>query len=60
MKLIFFGSGAFGLPTLKALHAGHQVAAVVTQPDRAAGRRRTPTPTPVAAWCSARPGGLEV
>ncbi|HEX6985656.1 MAG TPA: methionyl-tRNA formyltransferase [Planctomycetaceae bacterium] len=35
MRLVFFGTGAFGLPTLKALFASrHKIAAVVTQPDK--------------------------
>ena len=59
MRLIYFGSGDFGLPTLQALvEADHEVAAVVTQPDRPAGRKRLPTPTPIAAW--ARDQGLDV
>lgn len=62
MRVIFFGSGAFGLPTLEALlGAGGQesasvceVAAVVTQPDRPAGRGRKSTPTPVREFCDRR------
>lgn len=50
MKLLLFGSGEFGLPTFEALRTGHEVAAVVTQPDRPAGRKRVLTPTPVASW----------
>lgn len=50
MRILFFGSGAFGIPTLAALVARHEVLAVVTQPDKPAGRKRTLTPTPVAAW----------
>jgi methionyl-tRNA formyltransferase len=39
MKIVFFGSGNFGIPTLKELLASsHEVAAVVTQPDRKKGR----------------------
>lgn len=35
MRLVFFGTGAFGQPTLGALFASrHKVAAVVTQPDK--------------------------
>lgn len=35
MRLVFFGSGAFGSPTLKALFASrHKIAAIVTQPDK--------------------------
>jgi methionyl-tRNA formyltransferase len=39
MKLVFCGTPQFAVPTLKAvIAAGHEVALVVTQPDRAAGR----------------------
>jgi methionyl-tRNA formyltransferase len=48
MRLIFFGSGEFGLPTLEALMQRHAVSMVVTQPDRPAGRNRELTPTPIA------------
>lgn len=60
MKLIFLGSGEFGLPTLEALvaDAARDVVAVVSQPDRPAGRKRQLTPTPIAAWAEAR--GLPV
>ena len=35
MRLIFFGTGSFGLPTLKALFASrHKISAIVTQPDQ--------------------------
>jgi methionyl-tRNA formyltransferase len=50
MRIVFLGSGAFGLPTLKHLAAQHDVELVVTQPDRPSGRGRTLTPTPVGAW----------
>lgn len=50
MRILFLGSGAFGLPTLAALAAAHQVVGVVTQPDRPAGRGRDLTPTPIGAW----------
>jgi len=40
LKLVFCGTPQFAVPTLQAvLAAGHEVALVVTQPDRAAGRR---------------------
>jgi methionyl-tRNA formyltransferase len=49
MKIIFAGSGEFGLPTLRALlDSGHEVACVVSQPDRPAGRGRHLTPTPIS------------
>jgi methionyl-tRNA formyltransferase len=39
MKVVFCGTPEFAVPTLKAVvAAGHEVALVVTQPDRAAGR----------------------
>jgi methionyl-tRNA formyltransferase len=53
MRLVFFGSGAFGLPTLEHLLDHHQVALAVTQPDRPAGRGGRLTPTPVAAHLTA-------
>jgi methionyl-tRNA formyltransferase len=54
MRLVFLGSGAFGLPTLERLAASHEIAAVVTQPDRRAGRGRKLTPTPIGAWADGR------
>ena len=55
LKLIFAGSGSFGLPTLRALEAaGHTLAAVYTQPDRPAGRGKKLTPTPIAQYCDDR------
>lgn len=39
MRLIFLGTPAFGVPSLRRLvEVGHEVAGVVTQPDRPAGR----------------------
>lgn len=50
MRLWFFGSGAFGLPTLAALAREHDLLGIVTQPDRPAGRGRKLTPNPIAGW----------
>lgn len=48
MRLCFFGSAAFAVPTLRALHAaGHEVCAAFTQPDRPAGRGGHLRGTPV-------------
>ncbi len=48
MRIVFLGSGAFAIPSLRALAAaGHDVAAVVTLPDREKGRGRTVQPPPV-------------
>lgn len=49
MRIVFLGSGAFGIPTLEALAKRHEVVAVVSQPDKPAGRGKTLTPTPIAA-----------
>ena len=41
MRLVFFGTPAFAVPSLEACHrAGHEIAAVLTQPDRPKGRGR--------------------
>ena len=50
MKIVFLGSGEFGLPTLKRLVEVHDVVGVVTSPDRTAGRNRKPTSTPIGKW----------
>lgn len=52
MRILYAGSGAFGLPTLKALAQQHNVVAVLTQPDQPAGRKRVLTPTPIGQWAS--------
>ena len=48
MRLVFFGTPDFAVPSLRALvEEGFDVALVVTQPDRAVGRSRsTLTPRP--------------
>ncbi len=38
LKVIFFGTPEFALPALKSLNTHHEVLAVVTQPDKPAGR----------------------
>ena len=57
MKLVYLGSGSFGLPTLERLAAEHDVALVVTQPDRPAGRQRRLAATPVGHLAETR--GIE-
>ncbi|MDA8870883.1 methionyl-tRNA formyltransferase [Rhizobiaceae bacterium] len=49
MRVVFMGTPDFAVPTLQALHeAGHEIAAVYTQPPRPAGRRGlTLQPSPV-------------
>lgn len=47
-RIVFAGTPEFSVPALDALHAaGHEIAAVYTQPDRPAGRGRTLTASPV-------------
>ncbi len=50
MRIIVFGSGEFAIPTFDSItFDGHDVPAVVTQPDRARGRGKEPKPTPLKA-----------
>jgi len=59
MRIIFFGSPASALPSLRGLvEAGHSVELVVTQPDKPAGRGRRMTPSAVKAFALER--GLPV
>lgn len=60
LKLLFFGSGEFGLPTLAALVERHEVTGAVTQPDRPAGRSRRSTPTPVAQWVASNAPSIPI
>ena len=48
MKLVFLGTPQFAVPTLeRVVEAGHQVAAVFTQPDRPKGRGQKDAMPPV-------------
>jgi len=48
MRLVFFGTPEFALPSLTALiGTGYELVAVVTQPDRQRGRGRRLLPTPI-------------
>ncbi len=59
MRIVFAGTPEFAVPALAALiDAGHDVVAVLTQPDRAAGRGRRLTPSPVK--CAAGAAGIAV
>lgn len=54
LRILFAGSGEFGLPTLRLLkQLGHDLVQVISQPDRPAGRGRKDQPTPVAQWAMA-------
>ncbi|HOA74515.1 MAG TPA: methionyl-tRNA formyltransferase [Phycisphaerae bacterium] len=49
MRVVYFGSGDFAVPTLRWLvNSRHELPLVVTQPDRPAGRGKALQPTPVA------------
>jgi len=51
MKIVYLGSGEFGLECLNALSISeHDLRFIVTQPPNPAGRGRKPQPTPVAHW----------
>ncbi len=48
MRIVFLGTPEFAVPTLeRAFEAGHEIAAVVTQPDRPKGRGRQLAAPPV-------------
>jgi methionyl-tRNA formyltransferase len=48
MRIVFFGTPQFAVPTLQSvLDAGHTVCGVVTQPDRPRGRGQHVTESPV-------------
>ena len=48
LRIVFFGTPAFAVPTLEALLASrHSVVGVVTQPDRPRGRGQKTTASPV-------------
>ena len=48
MKIIFMGTPDFAVGTLRSLaEAGHEIALVVSQPDKAKGRGHAMVPTPV-------------
>lgn len=59
MRVAFFGTPAFAVPTLRALLvAGHEVVAVVAQPDRPSGRGQQLTAPPTVEL--ARLSGIPV
>ena len=59
MRIAFMGTPDFAVPTLEALiAAGHDLAAVYTQPPRPAGRGKAPRPSPVQLRAEA--AGIEV
>jgi len=47
VRLVFFGTATFAVPSLEAAAARHRVSLCVTRPDRPRGRGRSPGPSPV-------------
>jgi methionyl-tRNA formyltransferase len=66
MKIAFAGTPEFARVALERLHAVHEVALVLTQPDRPAGRGLKPQASPVKAYAEeqglrlAQPRGLRL
>ncbi len=59
LRIIFFGSPDFAVPTLRGLHASrHKVVAVVTQPDKPRGRGQQRSAGPVKAFALAHGLGV--
>jgi methionyl-tRNA formyltransferase len=55
MRIVFLGTPAFAVASLDALaHAGHQIAAVVAQPDRPAGRGQALREPATKGWARAK------
>ncbi|MGI9115677.1 MAG: methionyl-tRNA formyltransferase [Chthoniobacterales bacterium] len=51
MRIVFIGTGAIGVPALRMLRElpEHELIAIVTQPDKPAGRKQLSTPPPIKA-----------
>lgn len=48
MKIVFFGTSEFAVPALKKLaDSNYEIVAVITQPDKPAGRKQRILPSPV-------------
>jgi len=48
MRIVFFGTSNVALPVLEILYQHHDIAAVVTSPDAATGRKQTLSESPVS------------
>ncbi|MBF0216258.1 MAG: methionyl-tRNA formyltransferase [Candidatus Omnitrophica bacterium] len=61
MRIIFFGTGDFAIPTLrKLLHSGNEIQCVVTQPDSRRGRGWNLLPSPVKAFAEKAAPGIPI
>src|SRR5437763_4638524 len=48
MRVVFIGTGAIGVPTLRDLQtSSHELVAVLSQPDKPVGREQRITPPPI-------------
>ena len=50
MRIIFWGTPDFAVPILESLRQLHDVVAIVSQPDKMKGRKKTPIPPPIAEY----------
>lgn len=48
--MIFFGSDDFSLPLIKLIDKKHNLAAIITQPDKPKGRGKKMKANPIAQW----------
>ncbi len=61
MRIVFFGTGKFGIPTLKSLlKSEHEIVAVVSQPDKKKGRGWDVLPTQVKAFMEQSAPAVEI
>ncbi|HUT21891.1 MAG TPA: methionyl-tRNA formyltransferase [Candidatus Bipolaricaulota bacterium] len=54
IKVIFFGTPDFAIPTLRALAENFSIEAVVTQPDKPKGRNKILSASPIKEYAQAR------
>lgn len=51
MRIVFFGTGAFGIPCLKALkNSRHEIPGVITTHEKPSGRHLEMKPSPLKEW----------
>ena len=58
MRIVFFGTPDLAVPSLEAVAATHEVAALVCRPDSPQGRRKALVPPPTKVWAETQ--GIEV
>lgn len=52
MRIVFMGTSEFAVPALKMLYENHEVLLVVTQPDKAVGRKKEVIFSPVKVFAN--------